>query len=337
MKRPYIIFALFSVALLGGCERERPVPQVVEVVINGGISNTRAEMGQIIPQDGLPEEQLSVGIVTVNFRTSDPTTIQPDVNAWKGTSADFTRGYFGGPGLGASPVTNGEIKYTNEYGTVIQKVFYDETGEHYFIRVVYPYQDAELIQTDNGAAVVFSELDGSQDILCSNLGWGNITNPEISTNETDRVVIFSHMLSLFRIKIEPENETAAAQYGLIKSIRIIDQPSSIIVGMIDLATEAYSSGDTDYYCVGFTPCGLTSGPVDAGYIMALPERKFTIEAETQNRLWLSVELDFATALEPYKTSAAGTVYDVTVKFMESYELKLEVSEAKEWWMNSEFD
>lgn len=336
---------LFSgIIMFGGCSKERvdaDMPrEKVEVVMYGGLSNVNGDKAkaQIIPNNGLPDEQLVVGIVTVNYRTADPLNVQPDLEAWKGTTVDVTRGYFGGPGLNATNITNGEIQYTNEDGTAIQKVFYDETGEHYFVRVYYPYEGSEFMQTDNGAAIVFSDMNGSKDILCSNLGWGNMDQKEIATDAENGVIVFSHMLSLFRIKVVAENEKAIEQYGRIDKVVMFAQPSSVIIDMMSQTIRPYSTETTNYDAVDFVPLNnLKTSAQEAGYIMAVPAQKFMIAAKSSERLWLGTDLDFTTTELPYNMSVPGKIYNVTLKFMESYQVHLEVEEADEWWMDSEFD
>lgn len=348
MKKLLILTAftgLFSIAVLGGCSKEHtntPAPKNVEVVITGSLNDISGTKSQIIPDaDGLPDEQLTVGIVTVNYRTDDPADNQPGITAWRSTTADITRGYFGGPGLNASPVENGEIQYTNEEGTAIQKVFYDETGEHYFMRVYYPYEEDEeftqFIQTEGGAAVVF-EMDGQKDIMCSNLGWGNVYNPRVVTSAEGAPMVFSHMLSLFRIKVKAENARAAEQYGKITGAMMYQQPKYTIVDMMNRGIRPYTDEKENYYAVDFEELpGLTTDEQDVGYIMAMPGQEFIIAAKSEKRRWLSAILNFSTDEDPFRTSAPGTMYDVTLKFMESYQVHLEVEEAKEWWMDSEFD
>lgn len=357
MKLTYPTIALLAALTLlsGGCNRENTAPpkEKVEVVMNGGFQVPETTKAQITPVNNLPTNQLDVIIVTVNYTTADPVNDQPDLNAWMGSTADLTRGYFGGPGLGATTITNGEIKYTNEDGTSVQNVFYDENGEYYFVRVVYPHKDAEFIQTNNGAAIVFNDINGSQDILCSNLGWGNINMPIVRSNLTNDLdptsvgLMFSHKLSLFRFNLIAENEKAAEQYGQIKNVRIRNQPSSIRVDMLDTNTEGYSEFDRHYEAEDFpsTPITLTFSsdpePVPvaayAGYIMALPGKKFTIEAETEKRLWISADLDFSDPANPYAASKAGIIYDITLTFMEAYQMELSLENTTEWWVESEFN
>lgn len=353
-----VVGGLFFVGFLCGCNNDHSTEtsEGVEVIINGALPTPKSSRAQIVPQNGLPTEKLDVAIITVNFETDDPENIQPDLAAWRGSTADITRGYFGGPGINATTITNGEIKYTNEDGDMVQKVFYEENGEYYFVRVVYPYQKDSFIQTGNGAAMVISGIDGSVDVLCSNLGWGNIDQPEVETNATNKRILFSHMFSLFRIKLKPENESVASklgengemilgQYGEIQKVRLANQPESVVIDMIDLAMDAYSYYDTPYYAVGFEPFYLTMSEdatpapvtVNAGYIMAMPGRDFTFEVYSKERLWLSADLSFATETDPYKTSEPGKIYDIILELGEGYEMIVEAAEAKEWWQDSVFD
>lgn len=358
-----MIPGLFLAALLAGCDKAEPVApagrEKVEVEMNGRLARTVQSKGPISPRlgsGGLPEEQLAVAVITVNFTTSDPETLQPGLAAWRGSTADITRGYFGGPGIGATEITNGEIKYTNEDGDLVQRVFYDENGEYYFIRVLYPYLTSEFTQTDRGAGMVFYDVDGHQDILCTNLGWGNIDQPVIQTSykidpespepaEGDGVFVFSHLLSQFRINVVAESAVAVHQYGKIKNIRIIEQPGVIKVDMIDLATTSYDDSDTDYYLEDFQLDSLPSyntalpnnGYTTAGSLMLLPARKFTIEAET-DRLWLTAHFDFATEDDANAITSPGTIYDINLKFMEGYEMDVKVdSITNQWWMDHEFN
>lgn len=384
MKKPYIkigLFFLLPVALVVGCSHEDtsvPDPERVAVQISGVLSQKSATTkgvpwdGRVDPINpvnhlGLPPVQLDVGIVTVNYETEDPSNPdggQPDIEAWSTTTADWTRGYFGSISVGDvvggviltdnTPPTNGEISYTNEDGTLIQKTFYDDYGEHYFLRVVYPFHHgtngeyaAELVQTPGrGAGVVFSGLDGSQDILCSNLGWGNIYQPLIETEAGAGNLVLSHMLTMFRVFVKAGDDTAITQYGNVTEdengnpgLRLTDQPASVRFDMIDL--EANPGSDlTHYYASEFpdNPVVLdnTSGTY-IGYMMALPAQKFRVEVFTAERAWIHGEFSFATDSNPYRISEAGKIYDITLNLVEAYEIQIKVSTPKEWWMNSTFD
>lgn len=355
----FALLPVFFIAFLSGCGKDNGGTDIekdesgVEIVINGGISKGPATKGdgridpQGAPYAGLPPHKLDVGIVTVNYTTVNPLIDQPTLAAWSGSTADITRGYFGGDGVNgpnSTIITTGEIFYTSDDGMAVQKVFYDETGQHYFVRVIYPYDNAEFTQTSNGAGILFSDMDGSNDIMCSNLGWGNLYNPEIRTGDagTDSIIILSHMLSLFRVNLEIEAD-AQGQYGQIESVRIAGQPDEVVVDMMDPAIYAsVSSSLTDYYTIGFTPFSFASLPdptviVPAGYVMVMPSQTFTVEIKSEKRLWLSAEIDFTTAEDPFATSAAGTIYDINLTLREAYQMEVDIVSADEWWMDTVFD
>lgn len=363
IKIKHIIPGLLLSILCAACEQAQTVDPVerekAEVLMNGKIADRIQSKGPINPRigtAGLPETQLDVAVITVNYETADPELDQPDLDAWRGSTADITRGYFGGPGIRPENVTNGEIRYTDEAGDLVQRVFYDESGEYYFIRVLYPYLTSDFIQTDRGAGMLFYEVDGYQDILCTNLGWGNIEQTTMRTSykvdpespETqvgDSVFVFSHLLTQFRINVVAESEVAVVQYGKIKNIRIIDQPSVIKVDMIDLATTAYDDMETAYHLKDFHLDSLSfyhedsvnKGYTTAGTLMLMPAQKFTIEAET-DRLWLTAHFDFATEDDANAITSPGNIYNINLKFMEGYEMDVKVdSITNQWWMDHEFN
>ncbi len=143
--------ALFCV----GCASDNHTPDNGDdrpyVVMNGSLETVEQTPSRsaIDPRDadGLPNAPLTVGIMTLNYTTSDPTTDKPNEVAWMSSTANLSRGYFGGPGVNAPVVENGEINYTNETGSAIRKLFYDEGGEYYFTRVVYPFVASREDQT----------------------------------------------------------------------------------------------------------------------------------------------------------------------------------------------
>ncbi len=376
--KKYYIAAIASCALLlpGGCAREKgghgPADRP-HVVMTGSMEQAKTETetrARIVPADGLPDRQLAVGIVTVNYTTADPAVDQPDLAAWSGTTADITRGFFGGPGINPSEVLDGQIEYTNEDGTAIQKTFYDESGEYYFTRVYHPFLNdagdhiSRIEQTGDGAEIVISELDGSQDVMCSNLAWGNVDNVKMKTAAApDGEVVLSHMFSQFRIKVKAENEKAATQFGSVDDFVLRFQPASIGINMMTLGI-APSDEQTDYPMVGFSPFALfteesgvrvakpgtfdirhpdgaldraAESPVDAGYVMAPPATMFRFEALTADHMWVFAEVSFATGEDPFATSVPGTAYNITVTLMESYEILLEVEPVIYHWMDSVFD
>lgn len=392
---------MLAFALLGGCSRQDnepvgPPKGKVAMVMYGGIKGIAPAKSRamIEPQGvaGLPPTQLDVNIITVNYVTDNPRTNPPGTDAWRGQTADVTRGFFGentdftiandgNPlipeaerGDADKKPNSGRIEYTDEDGSAVQKVFYDDSGEYYFVRLFYPYENAEFTSTTGmlGASIIFSGMDGSQDILCTNLGWGNIYNPEIRTayrvngidgadNEGDSVIVFSHMLSLFRIKIAPENTKVidgkpedprpGGQYGQIMNARIREQPGALIADAMGASIAALYGDplETDYLVNGFpyttedvndggqgTPLYLNAAQMttaeDIGYIMVLPGlNEYRIEVNTGKRKWVYGDLKFTTPPQP------GKVYDITITMMEAYELKVVPVEATNWWMDHVFD
>lgn len=375
MKRTYIaIISVCVLALPGGCveEKSRPSPEDrPHVVINGSLEKTKTDSrAQIVPNNGLPTKQLAVGIATVSYTTADPAVDQPDLGAWSGSTTELMRGFFGGPGINPPTVLDGQIAYTNEDGSAIQKIFYDDAGEYYFLRVCHPFLNDSgeriqtLRQTTGGAEVVVSQLDGSQDIMCSNLAWGNVDNVEVKTAAMPNgEVVLSHMFSLFRIRVKAENAKAATQFGEIEDFVLRFQPASVGINMTNLDITP-SNEQVDYQTVGFTPFALyteqngvrvaipgahdvrnpdgslstpAASPVEAGYVMALPATTFRFEALTTDRLWIHANVSFATAEDQFATSVPGTAYDVIITLMESYEIQWEVQPVKNWWYDSVFD
>lgn len=394
------IAGLASTLLLGGCAKEEldssRTTERVSVVMKGGL--TRLTTRAIInPQDqypngGLPPQQLDINIITVNYTTNSPADAgtdvegegQPNLEAWSGQTADVTRGFFGENTVFTSthngnPIIpagdrgepnkpdNGRIEYTDEGGTSIQKVFYDENGEYYFVRLFYPYDNDENTEFETeftsstaglGASIIFHNVDGSQDILCSNLGWGNIFNPLITTNDDDESegeIVFSHMLSLFRIYIKPDNEVVVkgnptalqdgGQYGKITGVQVVRQPSTLIAdarsGNIQALNDPFETSyqanefPTDGY---FYLTGDDSGPifaphtVDAGYIIVYPGlNEYRIEVQTEKHKWVHGDLIFTNPPEP------GKEYKITITLKEAYEMEIIETEVKDWWMDHVFN
>ena len=274
MKTIIVIPVILSLAALCGCVREdedgaAPArEQGAQVRISGGLTGpggriplSKAETvpGPIdhdptdpagVSRYGLPDRQLDVAIVTVTHDPAgDPALPQhwPGIGAWSGQTAGLMRGFFGSrpespynDGIlptGIQP-TDGRIEFVNSTGEYIQRTFYDDAGAYYYARVVYPYAHARFVNEggETGATVVFSDLNGQQDILSSNLAWGNkdrplmqaldyVPNPAYDPglgpsdpgygdepetmadpNNPDSVITLSHMLSLFRFWIDVENE-----------------------------------------------------------------------------------------------------------------------------------
>jgi hypothetical protein len=372
--KPVLLGMLFLFALLSGCEKQNepvPVQERMQVRMNGTLSpvglsakSTRVTtiVGRVDPDAyGLPAEQLDVAIITVNYDTADPGTDQPGTADWSGQTADITRGFFGSmPGRTIlndnEKPTNGQIEYTNSEGTQVQRVFYDDLGSHYFIRVLYPYENTEFIQTVQGAAVVFYDLDGSQDIMSSNLGWGNIDAPVIQTGLNSipnpdynpshpsnpyeppfiSSIVLSHMFSLLQFKVMPENVGVSPYYGEIEEIVIREQPTTVRMSMVDLSMTPHDDAEfIDFYALDLEPIDLESvlpgAPEDAGYLMVLPASSFRIEAYTTGRGWIGADFSFDNPTEP------GKIYEITLKFMEAAEVIITATAVDEWWMDSELD
>ncbi len=377
MNRKYIIILALLPILLSGCVKDKPTTPAgkkVEVVMNGAVKRagtTRGD-GRIDPVNGLPPKQLIIGVATLNYTTSDAVNNQPDDIAWGDATADWAPAFFGGPDYyyPTNPSyipEDGVIKYLREDLTGTQIVFYDEGGQYYYVRALYPWTNTRSIQTANGYSIVFENLNGSTDVMCSNLGWGNKDNEVITTSYTDsdpstpdNVLVMSHMFSLFRVKFVAENAAAAAQFGTLMDGRLANQPSSVRINMVDASLYAVSRNTVpwvNYPAVDFPTGGVPANattplpvdgvdtPVAAGYVMAMPATNFTFEIYSSKRLWLTNSYSFAIpdtpgvpdSGDPYATSKAGYVYDVTIKFMESYELVLKIEDVTEWWMDSIFD
>lgn len=341
MKKQLYTLLLPAVLLLAGCQGETPPAPVeapVEVELSGAIGT--ASKASIDAPDGLPPRQLSIGIAMLTFPVVAPIPASTD---WL-TRVAWRRGYFGAnntTGLGAlPPITKGEIKFTNDEGTSIQRVFYDDTGLYYFLRAVYPWDNAVVTQTVDGGVILFHEIDGSQDIMCSNLGWGNMTDDPIDP------LVFSHLLTKLNVKLVAENEAAVAQYGTIKKVELVYQPNEIILDIAEGTVFSASSLTDSYVPVGFpavprelkTAAELFPASTENyGYVMALPGgRSYTFRIETENRLWFYAEVKFPALAFP-GGAEAGTAYNVTLRFKEASQLEIFPEEADVWYMNSTFD
>lgn len=328
---------------------------------------------------GLPAKQLEVGIVTIEFGTIDNST-PPDVLDWKdlGNEPYLDRGFFGGqipgddpvnyaddpdddsgatPDTHASAVWTGNIEYTNRDGDAIQQLFYDESGIYYYLVVVYPYafiDDLEnvdeegngaLILTSSGASVIFN-VDGSQDIMASTMGGGNIEHPYIDP------LTFSHKLTALRCYFVAESELAEMRYGNIKSVELIDQPSQIGLnigkqanGESDALFNAKPNIKADYLPVRSTEEALLlpypldeetpATPVEFGYMLAMPAQTYTFRIITEvrneaNPLYVSYTF-------PAGLPLAGTAYKLTFTMVETADIVLEVAAAEEWTFEQTFD
>ena len=351
MNKLYKFGCVFLFLLLFGCNKVgiEPVPLAVEVELNGVIGPT-TRSGWVNPLSGetFPEKQLSIGVVMLDFDSPTPASVQPTAFDWDG-AIEWKRAYFGGPGLqtGSSLATfvpaNGEIKFTNDAGTAINKVFYNENGFYRFLRAVHPWAGASVISSGSGGSILMP-IDGSQDIMCANLGWGSITTPTVQP------LHFEHLLTKLNIRFVAENSEAAGQYGTILAVEVVGQPDRLLFNIATCALEPYSwpvgSDRHGYNMVvpsGFPslpralPCLNTTTPdpvqdaLPFGYAMALPADTYTIRVETELRLAFFIKVAFPRVTDP------GTAYNITLQFMVADELFIYVDEADEWWLDSTFD
>ncbi len=352
MRTIYIAFLSVCVALCAtGCAKDGHTPghDRPYVVMSGVVESVAEEATRatVDPRDidGLPEAPLTVGIVTLSYATTDPTTDQPNADAWMSATANLSRGYFGGPGVNAAVVENGEINYTDEAGSAIRRLFYEENGGHYFTRVVYPFVSsddeqtriADLNQNPLGTEVIISGLDGTQDVMCSNLAWGNIHNPKMTTAIDGGEIVMSHLFSRFGVKVRVESHKAATQFGTMQSFVLKDQPSSVGINMINL--DVVSSHElTDYHMEDLIPLQLDQigdATLGAGYVIAPPDGEFRFEVLTTNHGWVQGIVSFADM--PEGISLTGYTHDIVLTFMESGEVEIVVSEPDEYWFDWVFD
>jgi len=333
-------FCVAALLLLYGCmTRIEPyeAKAEVEVELSGAFGlRTRAS---IDPQpDSLPPYQLSIGVALLNYDSANPETDQPDGDDWNG-AVNWKRAYFGGPGLHAPTVTNGEIKFTNDAGTAINKVFYDENGLWCFLRAVYPYEGATVTSSHGKGSILFP-IDGSQDIMCANLVWGSVNKQMV-----DRL-IFKHLLTKLNIRLYAENQDASDQYGEIEAVGVAYQPAGAI---LDIATGNLQPEPTSsttrydrYYTVDFDPSANrllsdnitdpTDPDVNFGYVMAIPAAKYSIWVKTENRLEFYTEVTL-----PSSSFEAGKAYNITLKFLATDQIIIFAEEATEWWLDSTFN
>ncbi|MDH6313579.1 hypothetical protein M2137_002369 [Parabacteroides sp. PFB2-10] len=341
--------------------------------------------------DGLPPYQLKIGIVTIEFGSYENNT-PPTVAEWNDPTTYLDYGFFGGqspndkpgnyteeasddpitpdPHAGATGPTvwTGNIEYTNRKGDAIQQVFYDEMGIYYYMVAFYPYHaiyDIENVEEDEngtiiwddvlGAAVVF-EVDGSQDIMASTMGGGNIEHP------FTEALTFSHKLTALRCHFFAESALAKSLYGTIDSVKLINQPKRIGLNIgkqadagkyDDELFDAERGLTTEYPAVrpkdtnGNPVTGSLSLPttyataaaVEFGYMLAMPAQTYTFSIFTSirgknNPVYVTYDFD------PEKTGVmplAGKIYNLAFKLLETAEIRLEAAEAEEWWFDQRYD
>ncbi len=358
MKGNYIqqfLFIALIAAASSGCQPDDHLerkPRKVEVVLEGAIGvPTRAAVER--GANGLPTEQMTIGILTGNYEMPTDKT-KPEVSAadW-GMYTYLDRGYFGGPGLNATNISNGEIKYTNAAGTAIQSVFYDEAGMYYIFRAIYPFiykidgeeTGPELLLASNGSLVSFP-VDGTQDIMTTNLGWGNMETKyevngkagQVLSDSTNHKLVFRHHLVRLDLKVSAA-ANAAEQYGKIGMIELIKQPNRVLYDITTDTLTSYSDLLYSYKMEGFPSDSITLLPpqnnvpvkIDAGSVMALPASKYTFRIPTGNRLNFYIDLVFPENLTP------GTAFPITLEFKDAGEVILTYREPTHWWLDSTFN
>lgn len=329
--------------------------------------------------NGVPPSQLMVGIVTIEFGSFDNAT-PPTVAQWNNPTTYLDYGFFGGnipydkpdnytdigdsddddPERLVNTSWTGNIEYTNRAGDAIQQVFYDEMGIYYYLVVVYPYdfiydidnveEDREnnktVIWNNEGASVVF-EVDGSQDIMASTMGSGNIEHPFTSS------LSFSHKLTALRCHFAAESELAVERYGNILSVELIEQPERIglnigkqAAGMSDALFNAYPNVETDYPAVRSSEEELSlpyppddetpATPEEFGYILAMSAQSYTFRIITEKRN--EDNPLYATYTFPEDgLPLAGTAYNLTFTMVETADIVLEAAVAEEWEFEQTFD
>ncbi|MDL2265258.1 hypothetical protein LJC57_02365 [Parabacteroides sp. OttesenSCG-928-G07] len=372
-------------------EEDMPIPakpsEKVRVKLSGSLQTTgiitRANdeeeyedpggMIDPIDSDGTPPYQLKIGIVTIEFGSYED-SIPPTIAQWDDPTTYLDYGFFGGQipddspdkyGEHDDPGWTGNIEYTNRAGDAIQNVFYDEMGIYYYMVAFYPYhsiyniEDVEedrennktIIWDEEGATVVF-EVDGSQDIMATGMGGGNIEHPF-----TDSLT-FSHKLTSLRCHFVAESALAKSLYGNITSVELIEQPLRIGLNIGKQAnggddaknslTNAYPELTTDYPAVrrdsngdpitAPLPLPSTYAATDAvefGYVLAMPAQTYTFRImtairEEKNPLYVTYTF-------PPNLPLAGTVYNLTFKLLETAEILLDVAPAEEWSFDQNFD
>lgn len=189
------------------------------------------------------------------------------------------------------------------------------------------------------------------------------------------VLKFEHLFSQLRFWVVAENGNAVTQYGELTDIIVRFQPDVVVYRMIDGALmEAFEAEGVDYhtdffyntevdadgeksivatgekiaftdgidgvplYDAGYNPSDNGGDPqgIYAGCLMVMPDYTYRIEAYTTSRKWIGADYEFAEG-GVRKEIEPGKIYDVLIKFMESYELEVKVSPAAEYWMDSVFN
>jgi len=283
------------------------------------------------------------------------------------------RGFFGGNNPGDTPLSlgagwNGNIEYTNREGTALQHVFYPLTGVYFYFVAVYPYAAIEAPENidgmnNNGEIEILLNLDGSHDVMTTGVGYGNIDHPWSITSDgtiiEEDVLVFSHKLAGLSCSFIAENANAAASYGDIVKVEVVNQPSQVMLNAGKLAlddteplTIASTSTPIAYDAYRGTATGNMLLPYSAGaynpsdaakfgYFLVMPNQTYTFKITTSagNRPYnpLTVTYNFSTDYIPATTVKAGTIYNLTFKMLETHQIDIEVTESTEWWLDQRFD
>ena len=247
-------------------------------------------------------------------------------------------------------------------------MFYPLTGVYFYFVAVYPYAAIEAPENidgmnNNGEIEVVLNLDGSHDVMTTGVGYGNIDHPWSITGDgtviDEDVLVFSHKLACLNCLFIAESADAAATYGDIVKVELVDQPSQVTLNAGKLALDsteplaiAPTSIPTAYDAYRGGAAGNMTLPYSAGaydpddaagfgYFLALPNQTYTFRITTSagNRPHnpIYVTYNFSTDTSPSTTVEAGTVYYLTFKMLETHEIAIEVSTSKEWWLDQEFD
>lgn len=384
------VFALATALLFWACDNDNKTiieKEKVRLDISGSLSVSAATKGEgminpilDLPTDtkGLPPKQLVIGLITNEYLKTGAT---PAVKDWSADDhvTELDWGFFGGNVFGDTPASlgsnwNGNIEYgdftggpTVPGGTSIQNVFYDENRTYYFFVAFYPYvEDVDIAATEaegTGTTVYFAP-DGTQDIMASTMGGGNIDNP-YGVKDVGGInylqpygapLIFYHKLTALRCHFIAESEAVTGPNGCgdIVSVRLINQPDILGLNIgqqaINPTTTALTDEHTDlisYESVRTNGVGNLAmpyptvanpdpDPVEFGYILANPANSYTFEIITSVHGAINPIYATYTFNNPTIPSM-GTVYNLTFKMLESRRVDLYVQSADEWWIDQSYN
>lgn len=382
MKRRIYISILILTTLLFGCRIDDvPERKCVKVDLRGEMQTPASKLrtrgggeGRIDPIAGLlPPWQLTIGIVTIELEGE---TEVLDPKEWNTETAYLDPGFFGGDFIGDKPENyietgdpenqglisdewTGLIKYINLTLDAEQQVFYNESGIWYYLMCIYPYDEDNIFnEVSNGVEIgdegawVYFNVDGSQDIMASTMGSGNIEKP------FKKALEFSHKLTALRCNFIAESDLAVELYGDIESVELLEQPSMLqlnvgesVRGLSGLTVAPFST-DTSYIAVRDTledgspmPLELLSletdpdaKAVEFGYFLAMSAGRYTFKIVTSERGEhnpLYVTYDFGSSEEDFPK--AGTIYSLTFKMLETAEILLEAGDPENWYFEQQYD